>query len=105
MTPLPFGDDRADRPAETAEPDQLDREAVDRFCGIWADTGYNDPADEHYVLFDGYTLDEDPEARAELLRLVGILGLEHVDNPPGAAAGEVWVRTDPRIDAELGNWA
>lgn len=26
-------------------------------------------------------------------------------NPPGAAAGEVWVRTDPRIDAELGNWA
>ncbi|MFF7037019.1 hypothetical protein [Streptomyces griseus] len=105
MTPLSSGDDRPDKPTGTDQLDQLDQETVDRFCKIWADTGFNDPADEHYVLFDGYTLDEDPEARAELLTLVRTLGLEHVDNPPGAAAGEVWVRTDPRIDAELGNWA
>ncbi|WP_203686681.1 hypothetical protein [Streptomyces sp. SID14515] len=82
-----------------------DQKAVDRFCAIWADTGYNDRWDVHYVLFDGYELDEDPEVRDELLGLVRTLGLEHVDTPPGAAAGEVWVRTDPRIDAELENWA
>lgn len=83
----------------------LDREAVDRFCAIWADSGYNDRWDVHYVLFDGRTVEEAGETRDELLGLVRVLGLERVDTPPGAADGEVWVRTDPRVDAELGNWA
>ncbi|MFE9859363.1 DUF6357 family protein [Streptomyces sp. NPDC005780] len=83
----------------------LDQEAVDRFCKIWADSGYNDRWDVHYVLFDSCTLEETSEDRDELLGLIGTLGLERVDTPPGAADGEVWVRTDPRIDAELGNWA
>ncbi|MDX8050700.1 DUF6357 family protein [Lentzea sp. BCCO 10_0798] len=83
----------------------LDREAVDRFCEIWADSGYNDRWDVHHVLFDSRTIEEAGEARDDLLSLVETLGLELVDTPPGAASGEVWVRTDPRIDAELGNWA
>ncbi|MBB5957253.1 hypothetical protein FHS29_003846 [Saccharothrix tamanrassetensis] len=83
----------------------LEREAVDRFCQIWADSGYNDRWDVHYVLFDGDTVEEAGEDRDELLGLVRTLGLERVDAPPGAATGEVWVRTDPRIDAELGHWS
>ncbi|WP_424187423.1 DUF6357 family protein [Actinokineospora sp. G85] len=82
-----------------------DREAVDRFCRIWADSGYNDRWDAHYVLFDGDDVDDAGEVRDELLAVVQTLGLERVDAPPGAASGEVWVRTDPRIDAELENWA
>lgn len=98
--------------AATAAPGQeqsvtapLDQETVDRFCRIWADSGYNDRWDVHYVLFDGCTLEETGEDRDELLGLIGTLGLVRVDTPPGAADGEVWVRTDPRIDSELGNWA
>ncbi|MFI7366127.1 DUF6357 family protein [Streptomyces sp. NPDC050149] len=83
----------------------LDQETVDRFCRIWADSGYNDRWDVHYVLFDGCTLEETSEDRDELLGLIRTLGLVHVDTPPGASDGEVWVRTDPRIDSELGNWA
>ncbi|MCX5400980.1 hypothetical protein [Streptomyces sp. NBC_00102] len=82
-----------------------DREAVDRFCKLWADDGYNDRWDVHYVLFDGWTLEEAGETREELLGLIRTLGLERVDAPPGAATGEVWVRTDPRIDAELERWS
>ncbi len=88
---------------EPIEP--LDRKAVDRFCRIWSDTGYNDRWDVHYVLFDSDTLENVGEARDELLGLVQALGLERVDAPPRAATGEVWVRTDPRIDAELEYWA
>ncbi len=90
------------------EPEQVvpfDRETVDRFCRIWADSGYNDRWDVHYVLFDSYSLEDVGEDRDELLGLVRTLGLERVDPPPGAADGEVWVRTDPRIDAELGRWS
>ncbi|WP_425341998.1 DUF6357 family protein [Amycolatopsis coloradensis] len=83
----------------------FDRETVDRFCEIWADSGYNDRWDVHYVLFDGNTVEDAGEARDELLTLVRGLGLERVDAPPGAADGEVWVRTDPRIDAELERWS
>ncbi|HEX7306198.1 MAG TPA: hypothetical protein VF330_25040, partial [Lentzea sp.] len=90
----------------TPAPDApLDPEALTGFCKIWADTGYNDRWDVHYVLFDSRTLDEAGPARDDLLELVRTLGLERVDSPPGAATGEVWVRTDPRIDAELGNWS
>ncbi|MET9224566.1 DUF6357 family protein [Lentzea sp. NPDC003310] len=90
---------------EKDETAPLDPEALTRFCEIWADSGYNDRWDVHYVLFDSRTLEEAGPARDELLDLVRTLGLERVDSPPGAATGEVWVRTDPRIDAELGNWA
>lgn len=83
----------------------LDQEAVDRFCKIWADSGYNDRWDVHYVLFDGDTREEVGETRDELLDLARTLGLVRVDAPPGAATGEVWVRTDPRIDAELERWS
>lgn len=83
----------------------LDPEALDRFYRIWADTGYNDRWDVHYVLFDSEDLDDVVDERDELLRLVETLGLERVDTPPDAATGEVWVRTDPRIDAGLENWS
>ncbi|MCG8925885.1 DUF6357 family protein [Lentzea sp. CC55] len=96
--------------AATPAPDEaqaapLDREALTGFCQVWADCGYNDRWDVHYVLFDSCTLEEAGPDRDELLELVRTLGLERVDAPPGAATGEVWVRTDPRIDAELGNWS
>ncbi|MGW0785502.1 DUF6357 family protein [Streptomyces sp. NPDC002913] len=84
---------------------RLDQDALDRFCRIWADSGYNDRWDVHYVLFDSCTLDDAGEARDELLRSIRTLGLELVDAPPGAATGEVWVRTDPRIDNELERWS
>jgi len=98
--------------AATAAPEQeqsatapLDQEAVNRFCRVWADDGYNDRWDVHYALFDGCTLEETGEARDELLRVIETLGLERVGPPPGAATGEVWVRTDPRIDTELERWS
>ncbi|MFJ8045806.1 DUF6357 family protein [Kitasatospora sp. NPDC096147] len=91
--------------AEPAEGEPLDPAAVDRFCRIWADSGYNDPWDVHYVLFDGDTVADAGEARGQLLEAVRTLGLVLVDSPPGAPDGEVWVRTDPRIDAELDRWA
>jgi hypothetical protein len=91
-----------DEPSPSAP---LDREAVDRFCRIWADSGYNDPWGVHYILFEHRTIEEAGEARDELLSLIQALWLERVDSPPGAGSGEVWVRTDPRIDAELGRWA
>jgi hypothetical protein len=83
----------------------LDAEALDRFYRCWADSGYNDRWDVHYVLFDSHDLDEAGDERDELLRLVATLGLERVDAPPGAATGEVWVRTDPRVDAGLEHWS
>ncbi|WP_396426944.1 DUF6357 family protein [Amycolatopsis sp. EV170708-02-1] len=87
------------------QPAPLDQDVVDRFCKIWADSGYNDRWDVHYVLFDGHTVEDAGEARDELLALVRTLGLERVDAPPGAPTGEVWVRTDPRIDAGLERWS
>lgn len=94
--------------AAAREPEQaapFDRELVDGFCKIWADSGYNDRWDVHYVLFDSYSVEDAGAERDELLTLVRTLGLERVDAPPGAADGEVWVRTDPRIDAELERWS
>lgn len=79
----------------------LDRAAVDRFRAICAGYGYNDQGHVHYVLFDSRTLEQAGETRDELLSLIETLGLERVDAPPRAATGEVWVRTDPRIDTDL----
>lgn len=76
---------------------------MNRFCRIRADSGYNDRWDVHYVLFGSRTLEETGESRDDLLLLTQTPGLERVDVPPGSATGEVWVRTDPRSDAELEN--
>ncbi|MBW4717256.1 DUF6357 family protein [Saccharothrix obliqua] len=93
--------------AAVAEPARaaLDPGAVTSFCRIWADSGYNDRWDVHYVFFDGDAVEDVGEERDELLGLVRALGLERVDGPPGAGSGEVWVRTDPRVDAELARWS
>lgn len=85
----------------------VDQQAVDRFCQIWADQGYHEyaPGSAHYVFLDGCPIEEETELRAELLTLVQTLGLERTDTPPGREDGEVWVRTVPFIDAELGRWS
>lgn len=104
-SPEDVGKGFAATPAADGAPEPFDPELLTRFCAVWADCGYNDRWDVHYVLFDGCTIEEAGAARDDLLELVRTLGLERVDAPPGAADGEVWVRTDPRIDAELGNWS
>ena len=43
--------------------------------------------------------------RRRALELAEELGLERVDPPFGAAAGELWIRTDPSIDSELEHWS
>ncbi|MGW5401949.1 hypothetical protein [Streptomyces sp. NPDC003952] len=74
---------------------------VEEVARIWADSGYVDPSDQFYVFFDSHGAADD---RAELLELISFLGLERVDAPTGAAEGEVWVRTDTRLDAEFARW-
>lgn len=79
--------------------------AVEEVARIWADSGIVDPSDRYYVFFDSHDVDEDRAERAELLQLIGFLGLEQVDAPADAAGGEVWVRTDPRLDVECARWS
>ncbi|MFI5925531.1 hypothetical protein ACIA3K_06050 [Micromonospora sp. NPDC051543] len=79
--------------------------ALEEVGRIWADSGYVDPSDRYYVFFDGHDIDDDRAERATLLPLIGFLGLERVDTPAGAAGGEVWVRTDPRLVAECARWS
>ncbi|MFG3043042.1 hypothetical protein ACGFYZ_39720 [Streptomyces sp. NPDC048330] len=79
--------------------------AVEEVARIWAASGCVDPSDQHYVFFDSHDLDDDRAERAELLQLIEFLGLERVDAPAGAAGGEVWVRTDPRLDVECARWS
>ncbi|WP_327308538.1 hypothetical protein OG730_37910 [Streptomyces sp. NBC_01298] len=79
--------------------------AIGEFARIWANSGYVDPSDQYYVFFDSHGVDEDRAERAELLELIGFLGIERVDAPDGAAGGEVWVRTDPRLDVECARWS
>lgn len=82
--------------------------AIERFCRIWADSGYNeyDGDDTYYVLFDSTAAnDVDAAEREDLLATIGELGLERVATPADSESGEVWVRVDPRIDDELENWA
>ncbi|MFD5145791.1 hypothetical protein [Streptomyces sp. NPDC058401] len=73
--------------------------ALEELARIWADSGIVDPSDRYYVFFDSHGADEDRAERAELLKLIEFLGIERVDAPAEAAGGEVWVRTDPRLDA------
>ncbi|MEU8126726.1 hypothetical protein AB0B68_05905 [Micromonospora sp. NPDC049049] len=72
---------------------------------IWADSGYVDPTDSYYIFFDSQDIDDDRADRAELLQLIEFLGLERVDAPAEAAGGEVWVRSDPRLDAQSEQWS
>ncbi|GHI85019.1 DUF6357 family protein [Streptomyces xanthophaeus] len=79
--------------------------AIEEVARIWADSGYVDPSDQYYVFFDSHGVDDDRAERAELLKLIEFLGLERVDAPAEAAGGEVWVRTDTRLDDEFARWS
>ncbi|MFJ3582854.1 DUF6357 family protein [Streptomyces sp. NPDC090127] len=79
--------------------------AIEEVGRIWADSGCVDPSDQYYVFFDAHGVDEDRAERAELLKLIEFLGVERVDAPPEAAGGEVWVRTDTRLDVEFARWS
>ncbi|MDT0529106.1 hypothetical protein RM555_08870 [Micromonospora sp. DSM 115977] len=79
--------------------------AIEEVARIWADSGSVDPSDQYYVFFESHGVDDDRAERAELLQLIDFLGLERVDAPAGTAGGEVWVRTDPRLDVEAARWS
>ncbi|MEV8318391.1 DUF6357 family protein [Streptomyces sp. NPDC059900] len=79
--------------------------AIEEVGRIWADSGIVDPSDQYYVFFDSHAVDDDRAERAVLLKLIEFLGIERVDAPAGAAAGEVWVRTDTRLDAQCARWS
>lgn len=80
-------------------------DSVTQICKMWAENGYVDPTDTFYVFFDSMTLEETEPDRTQLFHLVNEMGLEVATTPTEAANGEVWVRRDSRIDAELENWA
>ncbi|MEH0971821.1 hypothetical protein V6U77_11885 [Micromonospora sp. CPCC 205546] len=79
--------------------------AIEEVARIWADSGIVDPSDQYYVFFDSHGVDDDRAERAELLQLIDFLGLERVDAPAEASGGEVWVRTDPRLEVEAARWS
>ncbi|WP_327711323.1 DUF6357 family protein [Streptomyces sp. NBC_00464] len=79
--------------------------AIQEVARIWADSGYVDPSDQYYVFFDSHDVGDDRAERAELLKLIESLGIERVDAPAEAAEGEVWVRTDTRLDVEFERWS
>ncbi|WP_422753010.1 hypothetical protein [Micromonospora sp. WMMD708] len=79
--------------------------ALQEVARIWADSGCVDPSDRYYVFFHTRSADEDRAERATVLKLIGFLGLERVDAPAGATGGEVWVRTDPRLEVECARWS
>lgn len=79
--------------------------AIEEVARIWGDSGCVDPSDQYYVFFDSHGVDDDRAERAELLKLIEFLGIARVDAPTEAAGGEVWVRTDPRLDVECARWS
>lgn len=79
--------------------------AIKEVARIWADSGCVDPSNQHYVFFDSHDLVDDRAERAALLKLIEFLGLERVDAPAEATEGEVWVRTDTRLDVEFERWS
>ncbi|MEV6312729.1 hypothetical protein AB0M10_29600 [Streptomyces sp. NPDC051840] len=94
-----------DRGAARAATITTEAAAIEEVGRIWGDSGIVDPSDQYYVFFDSHDADDDPAERAELLKLVEFLGLERVDAPAEAAGGEVWVRTDTRLDVEFARWS
>lgn len=79
--------------------------AIEEVGRIWGNSGIVDPSNQYYVFFDSHNVGDDRAERAELLRLIEFLGLERVDAPAEAADGEVWVRTDMRLDVEFERWS
>ncbi|MFF5899741.1 hypothetical protein ACFY8O_27960 [Streptomyces argenteolus] len=79
--------------------------AIEAVARIWANAGIVDPSDQFYVFFDSHDADDDRAERAELLTLIEFLGLERVDTPAEAADGEVWVRTETRLDVAYERWS
>ncbi|MGW1070569.1 hypothetical protein ACWD4F_39470 [Streptomyces aureus] len=79
--------------------------AIEEVARIWADSGCVDPSDQYYVFFDAHGVDDDRAERAVLLKLIEFLGLERIDAPAEAAEGEVWVRTEARLDVECARWS
>ena len=84
---------------------KLDRKALNRFCKIWADSGYNEYPGESTV----YVLPAEPRgsSREEILSLIEQLGLRLVDPAAGTAAAgaeELRIQADPRVDLELEKW-
>ncbi|WP_432104312.1 hypothetical protein [Streptomyces sp. bgisy091] len=94
-----------DRGAARAATITTEAAAIEEVGRIWGDSGIVDPSDQYYVFFDSHDADDDRAERAELLKLVEFLGLERVDAPAEAAGGEVWVRTDTRLDVEFARWS
>ncbi|MEV6264114.1 hypothetical protein AB0M42_25695 [Streptomyces sp. NPDC051784] len=94
-----------DRGAARAATITTEAAAIEEVGRIWGDSGIVDPSDEYYVFFDSHDACESRAERAELLKLVEFLGLERIDAPAEAAGGEVWVRTDTRLDAEFARWS
>ncbi|MFE0772798.1 hypothetical protein [Streptomyces sp. NPDC058861] len=79
--------------------------AIEEVARIWGASGIVDPSDRYHVFFDSHDVDDDRAERAELLALIEFLGIERVDAPAEAADGEVWVRTDARLDAACARWS
>ncbi|WP_347867881.1 DUF2398 domain-containing protein [Plantibacter sp. RU18] len=97
---------RDQRRREIAAMPKLDQAALDEFCKMWADGGYNErisDSEEHYV-FSRRSVQEAGPVRDELLKTAELLGLSIVATPDGATSGEVRVRSDPRVDSELEKW-
>lgn len=98
----------AERRREIKRMPKLDRKALGTFCKLWADTGYNEyisDSEVYYVLFDSREVDEvEEQQRLTALSSIAELGLELVATPAASSSGEIWVRTDPRVDLELENW-
>ncbi|GAA2356303.1 hypothetical protein Cme02nite_49400 [Catellatospora methionotrophica] len=79
--------------------------AIEEVARIWSNSGIVDPTDQYYIFFDSHDADDDRAERAELLKLIEFLGLSRVEAPVEGAGGEVWVRTDPRLDTEFARWS
>ncbi|WP_406388264.1 hypothetical protein [Streptomyces sp. NBC_00887] len=79
--------------------------AIEEVARIWGNSGIVDPSNQYYVFFDSHDVSDDRAERAELLKLIEFLGVERVDAPAEAADGEVWVRTDTRLDVEFERWS
>ncbi|WP_406151010.1 DUF6357 family protein [Streptomyces sp. NBC_01012] len=93
------------RGATRADTITTEAAAIEEVARIWADSGIVDPSDEYYVFFDSHDAGDDRAERAELLKLIEFLGIDRVDTPAESSDGEVWVRTDTRLDAAFERWS
>ncbi|MDR2257168.1 MAG: hypothetical protein LBE25_14400 [Arthrobacter sp.] len=82
-----------------------DAQALATLGRFWADRGFDDPTGEFCILLDGRGPDEATAEREQVLALVERLGLETVEPRERGAGGEVWIRYDDRLKAEIDRWA